>query len=496
MKSSGEPAGLFPTAVSSSRVQRPNHTAAYHSIVDLNPRDIPSTPRFTEPATLRALENLGVTGSDLVPLSRHAISRIPGTDEIRGRIVAELDQRRLATIKSVTAERNRLLADPMAAPTQAPAEAEREATVSNPYGQLKRSQIESLIAGQTLRRRLTEAEKTVQERLEKERERRSAECELHKKEAVKRAQERIERAHRADAERGRVALLLLEQSQNEDERKAALRIEQSKRNEQARIEANQQREAKLATIRATQEKLADEEMRKAEQLMRTVQERQIAIAKKREEQIQALRNQQKMNEQQYQAKLERVSQREKEEQKTKEEAVRKRMEEAEIKVVQARREKNATLSERRQKEMARAEVVKNRRSRMGTDENRLAREMKERLEKVEERAQALKQMRELQLQEKAAQDFLKLKLTEERIAREERLKHLEQVRNAEATDRRAREIIEKKQGQKPLQAQLARETLCQELKEREELEQLRIFVEKHPDVDPAVAARQFNVSLS
>jgi hypothetical protein len=64
-----------------------------------------------------------------------------------------------------------------------------------------------------------------------------------------------------------------------------------------------------------------------------------------------------MNEKQYCAKLERISQREKEERKAKEE-------EAEIQTVQARREMNAALSERRRSEMAKAEEVKNPFSRM------------------------------------------------------------------------------------------------------------------------------------
>jgi hypothetical protein len=95
-----------------------------------------------------------------VPLSRDAASRTNGNDEIRGRIVAELEQRRLATIKSVTAERNRLRR--MRPRTEGSGDCWTNASAH-----------------------LTEAEKTV-------------ECECHKKAVVEKAQEQIEGVHRAN----------------------------------------------------------------------------------------------------------------------------------------------------------------------------------------------------------------------------------------------------------------------------------------------------------
>jgi hypothetical protein len=53
----------------------------------------------------------------------------------------------------------------------------------------------------------------------------------------------------------------------------------------------------------------------------------------------------------------------------KEEPMRKRMEDADAKAFEGRREKNATLSERRRREVAKAAEVKNRMIEMGSDEN-------------------------------------------------------------------------------------------------------------------------------
>jgi hypothetical protein len=49
--------------------------------------------------------------------------------------------------------------------------------------------------------------------------------------AAEQAAERIEIARRADAEQEQPAVVFLEQSQSEDEKKAGMRIEQWKRNE-------------------------------------------------------------------------------------------------------------------------------------------------------------------------------------------------------------------------------------------------------------------------
>ena len=92
---------------SSEKIVTRNFSPQYFGILDIDPQKIKEAPRFTEPATLEAMVNLGVISSDLVPAK---INEVEGEDpalfeEIRD----ELERRRLATIEKIIAERNAVI---------------------------------------------------------------------------------------------------------------------------------------------------------------------------------------------------------------------------------------------------------------------------------------------------------------------------------------------------------------------------------------------------
>ena len=92
---------------SPEKVVTPNFSPQYYGILDFDPDTAKEAPRFTEPATLEAMVNLGIISSDLVPAK---ISDFEGQDPVVfNEIKEELEKRRLATIQKIIAERNAVI---------------------------------------------------------------------------------------------------------------------------------------------------------------------------------------------------------------------------------------------------------------------------------------------------------------------------------------------------------------------------------------------------
>lgn len=66
-------------------------------------------PKFTEPATLKAMEILGYAPEDLVLITREQFDSIPGGDGMKARVLGELDKRRAQIINGIIAEREKVI---------------------------------------------------------------------------------------------------------------------------------------------------------------------------------------------------------------------------------------------------------------------------------------------------------------------------------------------------------------------------------------------------
>ncbi|KAK8871096.1 hypothetical protein M9Y10_009009 [Tritrichomonas musculus] len=75
-------------------------------ILDMKPESLPVPPFFNEPATIEAMERLGFVPADLMPSD---YSQVPGNDEIRFRLIIELEKRRIQMIEEVIDERNKII---------------------------------------------------------------------------------------------------------------------------------------------------------------------------------------------------------------------------------------------------------------------------------------------------------------------------------------------------------------------------------------------------
>lgn len=78
-------------------------------ILDVDLEDLTTIPKFTEPETLKALDILGYIPKDLTVISPDEYSSIPGSDDIRARVMIELNKRRLEMIEKVKQLREEII---------------------------------------------------------------------------------------------------------------------------------------------------------------------------------------------------------------------------------------------------------------------------------------------------------------------------------------------------------------------------------------------------
>ena len=69
-------------------------------------KELKNLPNFEEPETIEAMERLGYVKDDLIP---KAYDEVPGDDELRAKIIPELEKRRIQMIDEVMEERQRVL---------------------------------------------------------------------------------------------------------------------------------------------------------------------------------------------------------------------------------------------------------------------------------------------------------------------------------------------------------------------------------------------------
>lgn len=89
-----------PTAPSEGRFRRTNSKTSRalndssrqnsFGILQFDADKATTPPQFTEPATIEAMQKVGVLPDDLIPLSKEERNRIPGDQMIRERILNEL----------------------------------------------------------------------------------------------------------------------------------------------------------------------------------------------------------------------------------------------------------------------------------------------------------------------------------------------------------------------------------------------------------------------
>ena len=102
-----DPNQIFMSTVPCNIVIPEMDKPSYFGILDVRPDRIKEPPRFTEPATLEAMSNLGILSSELVPKDPTEYAEKDLSIQIQ--IQIELEKRRLATIERIITERQLIL---------------------------------------------------------------------------------------------------------------------------------------------------------------------------------------------------------------------------------------------------------------------------------------------------------------------------------------------------------------------------------------------------
>ena len=98
---------LFLSTVPQNIVVPQLEPQGYFGILDVRPDKIKEPPRFTEPATLEAMTNLGILSTDLVP--KDPAEYEPNNIPLQIQIQIELERKRLATFERIITERQLIL---------------------------------------------------------------------------------------------------------------------------------------------------------------------------------------------------------------------------------------------------------------------------------------------------------------------------------------------------------------------------------------------------
>ncbi|EAY22072.1 hypothetical protein TVAG_457070 [Trichomonas vaginalis G3] len=101
---------LFKNTEVSNVVYEPYKSKKYRSIEEVDFNNCKLIPVFSEAATNKAMMKLGYQPQDLVQLSGESIDRIPGSEDIRRRIINEMEERRKNAFQKIIEERKNILA--------------------------------------------------------------------------------------------------------------------------------------------------------------------------------------------------------------------------------------------------------------------------------------------------------------------------------------------------------------------------------------------------
>lgn len=545
--------GVFSTtAVDSTRIKSMNQSAkGYHSIVDIDPNSITSPPNFKELETKRAMMALGILPEDLVKLSKHDISKIPGTQEIKDKITAELEQRRLETIKNVIEERNKLMNEKNITRKSnvITTNVNNSTEEMKRFEKLKQKQIKLLISEQMKRKQIIQTETSLQQRLEEQKLEKERQIQLKKLQDAEKAQQQLERAKKIEQEKEEKAKEVLIKQQQEEEKRMMQQQEMQAKTEEERKAAAEKRKQKMEAIRDAQRAHEEEELLKAINALQQTESKQLAVIKRREQQIEALREKQRQNEFRYQKKIEALMNKDADEKQRNLEAIEKRQQQAAEKAAMEQAAKEAEILARKKREQEKLQLIRSRYNSGESNKEKLEREMKERQLRIEENLRALscqrkqriqaskvnlekrslsalnakkekeemfarraaatlkrqedaanralivRQTRGNQIQERAAQEYLKQKLGEDNAKRMNRVQQYQRMAQAEKTKQKFVDLEEQKRQRQIELTRMKKQIQVQQNKEKDELKRLQQMIMENPNIDPQILAAQFNIKL-
>ncbi|OHT06656.1 hypothetical protein TRFO_25182 [Tritrichomonas foetus] len=157
----------------------------FRSIIDVKPSDLNTKFIFTEVESNKALMMIGATTDDLVRMSEFEKQNIPGTPNIRQRIISDLEGRRLKTFAAAVEARNKLKKEnqqPQKKATKG-VKVVRKSDNSD-FEKLKKKQINTLLSYQNQKERLRKSEEITAARIKETQKSRAAELEKKRVESI------------------------------------------------------------------------------------------------------------------------------------------------------------------------------------------------------------------------------------------------------------------------------------------------------------------------
>jgi hypothetical protein len=471
--------GVLITAFDPSTVQRAIYGKTYRSITDLSPDSITEPIRFTEPETQRAFMIAGATPDDLVKISAAERERIPGTPNIKKRILEDLEERRLKTFQKVVEARNKLFAE--SKPKGKIGEIVDLPKVGKPFHRLKIKHIAGFAYDQNRRKEAAESEEEAERRLAE----------------IKKAAE--EKA----AERQNLAVVKFTQKLTRL-RGETINQEESEK-EKLIAERNKERQVEAERISALQKEISE------------LPARQSKLIKAKTEEIHRLEYEFQRKEVEFQERLGECSDSAPAPRRDPEAAkegiaviMAERAQKAQEKLERRIRERAArveanlrALSCQRRKRFHANQIEMRKRSESAMESKELAEVRKqERLrqtlikqQEALERAMALRDARLLKGQEHAGEHWMKIENGQHNAKVVGIHRQYHAIESLEKTAEKHRELRERKEAREQAKIQALRRTELAKLRAVDELVELRKKIHEDPSGDVARLAHEFHVDM-
>jgi hypothetical protein len=435
---------------------------------------------------------VGATEDDLLVMSASDRDRIPGTPNIKHRIIQDLENRRLETFRSVLDARNNLVEETRRKKQKTitvPVETTEQIDTDR-YRKFKIRQIATLLVGQKLHKDAADAEDIVQKRLEEKRH--------HQQQLL--ASKQI-----AETQRIEQKLKRLTDQQNDCRDHDRTELEKS-REKQRQKEARsiEKLEAEIATIPKSKVKLLKQKSEELEQLRTSsaLRENEFleAMSNLRNLELKAL---EKVDDEANQQRRQKLSllfteikrEKEKQDQARLEQIVlqKKARVEANLHALEADKQQKTegirkSLKQKSQAALAAALVIEEQRK--ASFEKVLAKQ-----KEAEQRAESVKGAKLVAIQEKAGGEWLRQKVGAGNAKRHRILKEFEVMAKLEKTMERLQELEEIEKEKERIQIKTLRARELKMLKEKDEWERFQTVIRNNPDADVKKLAEEFHVSL-
>lgn len=267
-----------------------------YGILQLNPNECFSPPKFKEFFTLDAMKRLGITPDELTILTEAEKAKIPGDEKVKAQIINELERRRIDAIEQIKEKRAEILVKTqrqnqfdLKYRSARPMTAEIVDAEFDKIKRVQKREIERIIAAELIRRQNRDNDRIRQQKVT---EMLKTQAEIRQKKHAEEQKKRQEREFKVQ-ERSKLREFERIELQSQQIQKEELRAQKERERKQIRKaefeRQNAEKEAKMKKFREDRLEFEKQQQLKRDEQLQYFQQREILRNKQKEQELAQLR---------------------------------------------------------------------------------------------------------------------------------------------------------------------------------------------------------------